>query len=180
MRGRPSAKRYAEAVLALALEEDKLDVWLAQLSVATEVFCDDAVVMLLQMPGLGVLQRLKALNTVLPNIDEKVRHLVEILLERNAILILPRIRDEVQRLVDQHRGVERAHLRAAISLDDRDVRKISERLTKLLGKDVFVEAEVDTSLIGGFVVRVGDRLVDGTIRTRLLQLKKTLKKGAFV
>lgn len=177
MRGRPSAKRYAEAIQALALEEDKLDAWLGELSAVAEIFSDDAVAMLLQTPGLSATQRMEILNTVLPRVDEKARHLVALLLQRNAISILPRIRDEVQRLVDQHKGVERAQLRTAISLDASDTRKISERLTRLLGKDVFVEAEVDTAIRGGFVVRIGDRLIDGTIRTRLLQLKQALKKG---
>ena len=83
------------------------------------------------------------------------------------------IADEYQRLVDNYRGIEGAEVAevtTAIPLDDEDKLKLAQRLTSLVGKPVVLKPKVDPSLMGGLIIRVGDKLIDGSIRSKLLSL----------
>ncbi len=77
-------------------------------------------------------------------------------------------------LLDVHRGVERANVTTAVPLTDEDKGAISSRLGKVAGRKVAIEAQVDVSLIGGFIARMGDMLIDGSIRQKLENLKRSL------
>ena len=84
------------------------------------------------------------------------------------------IADEYQRLLDSHQGIERAEVTTAIPLDDEGRRRLGEQLGAIIGKKVTVTAEVDPSIVAGFVARIGGKLLDGTTRSQLLALKREL------
>ncbi len=84
------------------------------------------------------------------------------------------IADEYQRLLDSYRGIEEAEVTTAIPLDDEDKLRLGERLGAIVGKKVVIKPEVDSSLIGGIVARIGGKLLDGSTRSRLEALKREL------
>ena len=89
------------------------------------------------------------------------------------------IADEYQRLVDNYRGIEGAEVAevtTAIPLDDEDKLRLAQRLTSLLGKPIVLKPKVDSSLIGGIIIRVGDKLIDGSIRSKLVALKRGFER----
>jgi F-type H+-transporting ATPase subunit delta len=77
-------------------------------------------------------------------------------------------------LLDVHRGIERAKVTTALLLGDEDREAITSRLEKIVERKVAMDAQVDPTIIGGFIVRVGDMLIDGSIRQKLESLKKSL------
>ena len=84
------------------------------------------------------------------------------------------ISDEYQRLLDSYRGIELAEVITAIPLNERDELKLAEHLSAIVDKKVVLKPKVDPTLIGGFVVRVGSRLLDGSTHGKLMALKKEL------
>jgi F-type H+-transporting ATPase subunit delta len=89
------------------------------------------------------------------------------------------IAEEYQRLVDNYRGIEGtevAEVTTAIPLDDEYQLKVAQRLTSLIGRPIVLKPKVDSNLIGGIIIRVGDRLIDGSIRSKLAALKKDLER----
>ena len=84
------------------------------------------------------------------------------------------IADEYQRLLNAYRGIDEAEVLTAVPLDDGDKQRLAERLGAVVGKKVIIKAEVDSSLIGGVVARIGGKLIDGSTRSRLEALKKEL------
>jgi len=88
--------------------------------------------------------------------------------------MLSDIVDEYQRLLDSYRGIESAEVITAIPLDERDELKLAEHLSAIVGKKVVLKPEVDPTLIGGFVARVGSRLLDGSTHGKLMALKREL------
>jgi F-type H+-transporting ATPase subunit delta len=78
-------------------------------------------------------------------------------------------------MADAEAGIEHAEITTAIDLTADQVRSIEERLSQASGKQVRATASVDPSILGGVIVRVGDRLVDGSVRTRLKQLRRELE-----
>ena len=77
--------------------------------------------------------------------------------------------------MDNYHGLEHAEVTTAVPLDDKDTQRLSERLGTLVGKKVVLKTEVDPQLLGGFVARIGGKLLDGSTRSRLLALKKEIQ-----
>ncbi|HTO09127.1 MAG TPA: ATP synthase F1 subunit delta [Myxococcota bacterium] len=101
----------------------------------------------------------------------------EILVDENRLQLLPAIAGALQELVDQEAGRVSARVVSARPLDADSQEKIRAALARRVNADVAVEWSVDPALIGGVVARIGDLLLDGSIRTQLEQLEETLRKG---
>jgi F-type H+-transporting ATPase subunit delta len=81
---------------------------------------------------------------------------------------------EYDRLLDAHRGIEHAEVITALSLEEKDKQRLSSELGELVSREVIVDARVDTAIIGGFKAKVGDMLIDASVRNRLEALRKSL------
>jgi len=84
------------------------------------------------------------------------------------------IADEYQRLLDSYRGIEQAEVITAVPLGDEGKLKLGKRLAAVFDKKVVLKSGVDSSLIGGIIVRIGGKLIDGSTRSRLESLKREL------
>jgi len=89
-----------------------------------------------------------------------------------------RVADEFKRLVDREHGIVVANVTSAQPLEPADLAAIAERVQAMAGARVEVQAAVDPELIGGLTVRVGDRLIDASVRGRLARLRDSLVAGA--
>ena len=107
----------------------------------------------------------------------EVRASAEILVDENRLQILPALATALQELVDLEAGRVGARVVSARPLDAGAQQQIRAALARRMNQDVVVEFAVDPDLIGGVVARVGDLILDGSIRTQLEQLGETLKKG---
>ena len=83
-------------------------------------------------------------------------------------------------MADELKGVKRASLTAAIKLSSDTVENIRGALSKLTGKEIILEVSQDSDLIGGVVTRIGDLVLDGSIKTQLLNMRESLKRGESV
>jgi F-type H+-transporting ATPase subunit delta len=101
----------------------------------------------------------------------------EILVDENRLQLLPGVAAALQELCDQEAGRVSARVTSARPLDAESQEKIRGALARRVNADVSIEWSVDPQLIGGVVARIGDLLLDGSIRTQLEQLEETLKKG---
>lgn len=104
-------------------------------------------------------------------------NLVCLLATKGRLRIMSDIAAEYQRLLDSHRGVQRAKVKTAIPLSDADRERLSQQLSNMTGKKVLVEAEVDSTIVGGIVARIDDKLLDGSTQSKLTALKKELARG---
>ena len=87
------------------------------------------------------------------------------------------ISDEYQQMLDNYRGVEGAQIAevtTAIPLDDDDKLRLAQRITDMVGRPVVLRANVDPGVVGGIIIRVGDKLIDGSIRSKLASLRREL------
>ena len=100
-------------------------------------------------------------------------------LHRLAGKELPRIAAEFRRLDNHRLGIAPARVVSAAALEPAEVKALIARLEQMTGGRIELEQEVDPSLLGGLVVRVGDRLIDGSVRGRLERLRNQLVSGAL-
>jgi len=174
MAKRVYAKRFAQAIFEIALERKELDRWQSDLKKIASLAEDDTLVSLLQDPRLHFDSKTKLLSEQLGNVNPLALNLVYLLITRGKLNMVGEIADEYQRLLDSYRGVEQAEVTAVIPLDDKDKQRLEEHLGALVGKKIVVKSKVDPSLIGGIVARVGDKLLDGSTRSKLSALKEEL------
>jgi len=99
-------------------------------------------------------------------------------LRRRRLELVPRIAREYRRLYNQSVGIVEATATSAAPLDDRELRALQERLENMTNKRVELTTAVDPRLLGGIQVRIGDMLLDGSVRGRLERLREQLVSGA--
>ncbi len=169
-------RRYAEAAFTLAREKGKLDRWRTDLSVAAAVLSNPRLLSLLDDPDTPVAEKRKMVDTALTvQADPDVLHLIYLLTERGRIGSLPRVAEEFIEMANREQGIVVASVTTAIPLDEKGQKDVEERIKRLAGaKRVEVRNQVDPSIIGGIVARIGDELYDGSVRTQLAQIAERI------
>ena len=101
-------------------------------------------------------------------------NLMLLLASRNLVHLLPAIADRFQELLDAHNGVSRAEAVSAVPLDDRQRRSVERALADVYGGEIRLTSRVDPEILGGMVIRIGDKVLDGSARTRLQNMRREL------
>ena len=171
------AKRYAQAAFEMAQEKQELNVWQSDLRKVAGLARDEAVYALLDNGETPFEVKAKTLTERLGDIHPEVMKMVSMLVAKGRLGMIDDISGEYQQLVDGHRGVEgveTAEVTTAVPLDEADQLKIAQRITEIVGRPVVLKPKVDSEVIGGMIIRIGDRLIDGSVRSRLATLKREL------
>lgn len=174
MARRAYARRYAQAMFKIALERDELDRWQSDLKKIVSLSGDAAFAALLESPQFRFEDKAKLIQERLGAVNPLALNLVYLLVSRGRLGMAGEIAEEYHRLLDSHRGIEHAEAITAIPLEEEDRLGLEQRLGNIIGKKIVLEISVDSNLVGGLIVRVGGKLLDGSTRSKLLALKKEL------
>jgi len=129
---------------------------------------------LLESPKIPFSEKARILSQRLEGVTPLAMNLAYLLVARGRLRIVEDIVIEYERLVDDQRGIAHAEVATAVPLDEEEKDKVIHRLGDIVGKEIVLSARVDPSLIGGLVARVGDKLIDGSTKSRLLSLRESL------
>lgn len=171
-------RRYAEAAFEVGLRDGTVETWRRELDQAAVTLDTGTLEETLANPAMPLDQRVAAAGQIFRGLSRPVLNLVLLLLKRGRIEQLPRVAAEFRRLDDKRNGVTHATATSAAPLGPDEVRAITARLEQLTGGTIVLETSVDPDLLGGVVVRVGDRLIDGSVRGRLERLRQRLAAGS--
>ena len=174
MAKKTSARRYAEAVFEIAVERQELDRWQSDLREIAVLGEDASITDLLENPKFRADDKAKLLARVFGDVNPLALNLVYILLARGILNIVAEIADHFEQMLDNYRGIERADVVTAVVMDDNDKLRLEARLGVIVNKKVIVKQEVDADLLGGIVARMGGKLLDGSVRSRLAALKSEI------
>jgi len=169
-----AARRYSRAVFDLAQEEGHVEEWRVRLSVLRDVLSDESVAAVLTNPTIAVGMRMELISVPTNALDEESVNLAKLLIESNRVREIGGIVDEYEALADAAAGRVRATVTTAIELTAHDRDRVADELSKRLGKEISLQAEVDPRILGGLKLQYGDHLVDASVATRLLQLRRRL------
>ena len=171
------ARRYARALFGIGVDAGKFEALGAELgSLATLWNESDELRQALENPVFRPEEKRAVLQTILPKIapTPEVQRFVLLLLERRRIVLLPAIARAYRDLTDAQLGQVRAEVTSAQELAPGTLDRVRRSLEQRTGKKVIVNAKVDAELIGGLVARVGDLVLDGSVRTQLEDLRTRL------
>ncbi len=169
-----SGKRYAQAAFKLALEKGELDSWQASLRKIADITTDEKLVASLENPELPFEAKKALLAGLLGKINPLTLNLAYLLVHKGRLGIAGDISRQYDRLLDTHYGIEHIEVITALPLSDEDRERISSRFGEIIGRKVIIDAQVDHSLVGGLKARIGDTLIDGSVKSKLRALRKSL------
>ncbi len=176
MRDRRVAGRYAEALLRTAKPAGALAGCAESYAGVLEVMAANRdLVIFLDSPQVREQEKKEVLQKVFgPRLEPVLLDFFNLLLDRNRIELLRDIGEVFAELVEADQGLVRARVVTAIALPADLETKLRDKLAQVTGKNVVLEKKVDPAVLGGVCVTLGDRIIDGTVRTNLDSLRKKL------
>lgn len=174
------ARRYAKALVQLAVEEGGVEMFHAELTAIDTVLADNHNLwVILVSPAYRIEAKREMLRELIAKLElsATVTNFLLLVLEKNRLNYLPQIVVSYGMFADELSGVVRPTLTSAMPLDDGQVEEVKQTLAKYTGKKVIIKVEVDPALIGGVATRIGDMAFDGSLKTQLTRIGDILQKG---
>ena len=169
------ARRYARAVFDIAREEQDLDGWLHDLRTIRDALQESEMIAVLDRPGLSFEEKRQIVEGILPaRLAPKRRNFVLLLVENRRTSLLDDIIAAYEAELNAARGIVTAKVTTAVPLSSEETAVVTRRLESLTGQKVITSTAVDPTIIGGFVARIGDRLIDASVAGRLAALRASL------
>ena len=172
------ASRYAKALFELAEEAKALDAVAGDLRGLKAMLAEsDALTRLVRSPVLGRAEQGRAIDAVLDKAGAAplTRRFVGVVAANRRLFALPGMIGAFLDELARRRGEMTAQVTAAHALSDAQTRALTDQLKKSVGAKVSVDVSVDPSLLGGLVVRIGSRMIDSSLRTKLSKLQLAMK-----
>jgi len=182
MKGTRAALRYAKAMLNLAIDLDKADEVNEnmQLISATIEETKDLQIML-KSPIIKALVKKEALNTIFDaSVNNISKGLIKQLVDNKRLAILNDVAKRYTIIYDHHKGTQIAKVTSAVPLTDELKDKILVKIKEIVGKKITIENVIDPSILGGFVLRVGDKQFDASISGKLNNLRREFDDNFYV
>jgi F-type H+-transporting ATPase subunit delta len=174
------AQRYATAVFDLAKDGQKLDRVGQDLAGLVAAMAESAdLKRLVESPVISRADQGKAILAIADKagLDGLTRRFLGLLAEHRRLFALPGIAKAYGAMLAAHKGEIAAEVVSAVPLGEAELETLKTSIAGFVGQAVTVETRVDPALLGGVVVRVGSRMLDASLRTKLQQLEQTLKGG---
>jgi F-type H+-transporting ATPase subunit delta len=169
------ARPYAEAAFGLARDLGALPSWSDALARLAAVAGNEVAHELIGTPQLSVAQVAALIADAAGSLTQEQRNFVQVLAENDRLGVLPEVAGQFEALRNAHEGVVDAHVASAFPLSDAQVADIVGTLRDKYGREVKATVSVDPDLIGGVSIRIGDEVMDASVRGKLAQLAGALK-----
>lgn len=170
-----AARPYAKAVFEIAREESAFDAWAGRLEFWAAVVGNPEMSQRLEAPGLTALEKASLIEKIdADGMDDHSRNFIRLLAENNRLEMMPDIFGLYQELKAEAEGEIEATVTSAFELSDEQSGRIAEALSKRLNRRVRITSTVDSTLIGGAVIRAGDLVIDGSVKGRIDEMERVV------
>ncbi len=171
------ASRYARSVFDLAIELKKVDIVYADMLVLDQVCKDNRnLVTLLKNPIVRYDFKLRILRKVFDkHVDELTLKFFDLICRKNRSNMLPEVSKVFVMLFHDYKGIIKADISSAVKLSAAIKKEFEGIVTKATGKKVELDLSVDESLLGGYVLEIGDNQIDNSLKSKLNNLRRELK-----
>jgi F-type H+-transporting ATPase subunit delta len=173
------ARVYARSLFEVAREHGKLDVLREQLGQFADALGDNReLAVFFFSPYFSTQEKEEGLGRLLDGADEELLNFLKLLIENHRMPVIFRIRTRFERLWEEENRMLPVEVTSAIALDPDTTEALGRSIGERAGRRVKLAARVDPDILGGIVVRVGNSILDASIRNRLEQLRRHVAQGA--
>lgn len=170
-------KEYGKALYMLAQEENKTKLIYGELKEAVELLNENKeYVLLLDTPAVKLEERLSLCDSAFSSFDRYVLNFLKILTEKKMVYEINKCFKEFETLYDLDNNIERVTAESAVPLTEENLLKLKETVSKKLGKEIIIKNVVDKNILGGVILKLKDREIDGSVRGRLKDLETVIKR----
>ncbi len=173
------ARHYAQAIFEIGAEQQTVDRWREDIRLIAEYFSNRRLVFVLGEPNIPFERKQQIVRDLLSDkVQKDALGLALLLVERELVEAAPRIRDEYERRYNEYYNQAVAEIITVMPLDDELRERVKADLRQITGKRILLRERVDPSILGGAIARVGDTLLDGSVRRKLMLLKQQIERGS--
>jgi F-type H+-transporting ATPase subunit delta len=174
-------RRYAEAIFAIARENNTIDRTLEDVQGIASLFSKRKLAYLLNEPKIPTQRKEQAIRQALESkVLRTSLNLALLVVQRELVEAMPNIARELAQLVLDYKNQAIAEVTTAAPMDERQLGQVRQALENRTGKTILMQTKVQPEILGGVIARVGDQVIDGSIRHRLATLKQQLLTGVAV
>jgi ATP synthase F1 delta subunit len=172
------AQVYARSLFEVAKERDRLDVVRDQIGQFADALAESRELQTFFFsPYFSTEEKEKGLDATVEGAEEIVRNFLALLIENHRMPALLRVRRELDRMWQEENRLLPVQVTSAVALDESVTTQIGEEIGRQTGRTVELTTTVDPEVLGGIVVRVGNSILDASIRTRLERLRKQVARS---
>ncbi|MDX8151430.1 ATP synthase F1 subunit delta [Patulibacter brassicae] len=172
------ARVYARSLFEVAREKGNLDAVADQLGQIDDAFAESRDLRVYFFsPYFSTAEKRDALGKVVVDAEPILVNLLDVLVENHRLPALPRLRRAFDALWREERKLLPVQITSAVPLDDEAARRIGDEIGRRTGRQIELSTEVDPGLVGGMTLRVGNQILDASIRNRLESLRRQVAAG---
>jgi F-type H+-transporting ATPase subunit delta len=172
------AQVYSRSMFEVAKEQDKLDVVREQLGEFADALDQQReLAVFFFSPYFATEEKKEGLHKAVEGADETVLNFLELLLEKHRMPAIFRVRRQFDELWEEENRLLPVQLTSAIELEESTVREVGDAIGERTGRRIELTSRVDPDILGGIVLRVGNSILDASIRNRLEQLRKQVARA---
>lgn len=170
------ASGYARALFAIASETGIADEVEKELDAMDSMLAQNADLRGLMMhPGVPLQQKKRLVEGILAHgCSSLLKRFLFVVIDKRRVGLLTFLQDSYRSVIREVKGIVLAEVQTAVELTNEDSARLKAQLERLTGKDIEIATSINVDILGGVVVRLGDKLIDGSVRSRLLKMKKHL------
>jgi len=169
---------YARSLFEVAKDQDKLDLVRDQLGAFTDALSENRDLQVFFFsPYFSTAEKEDGLDRVVSDADPVILNFLKLLIEKHRMPVLFRIRSNYDAMWEEENKLLPVHITSAVELDKAIVEQLGDRISEQTDRKVELSADVDPEILGGIVVRVGNSVLDASVRNRLEQLRKQVVKA---
>ncbi len=169
------ARPYAQAIFNLALADNTLKVWSDTLTLLKEVAADESITEIITNPEVSGKRVVSLFADICKDqLDEQGMNFLKVAAQNGRLELLPYIADSFEAMRAEQEGSIEAQVISAYAVNATQKKSIAEALKKKLGREVTITTKTDKSLLGGVIIRAGDIVIDGSVKTQLEKITHSL------
>jgi F-type H+-transporting ATPase subunit delta len=173
------ARVYARSLFEVALEQGKLDLLREQLGQLADALNDNRqLAVFFFSPYFSTAEKQEALGGVLDGADASFLNFLSLLIENHRMPVIFRVRQQYERLWEEENRMLPVEITSAVALDEKTTEELGSTIGERAGRRVTLSSRVDPDILGGIILRVGNSILDASIRNRLEQLRRHVAQAA--
>jgi F-type H+-transporting ATPase subunit delta len=164
---------YARSLFEVAKEHDKLDVVRDQLGAFVDALNETRELQVFFFsPYFSTQEKKDGLERAVSDADPVVLNFLQLLIEKHRTPVIFRVRADYERMWEEENKLLPVEITSAVELDEAIVKQLGDRISEQTGRQVELSSRVEPDILGGIVVRVGNSVLDASVRNRLQQLRR--------